>query len=56
MSQTQTEFHGVPWNISMEFHGIPYPKPRQNSVELDGKFSMELHGNLRNFMGFILHG
>ena len=32
-----------PWN-SMEFRGIPCPKPRQNSMEFHGKFSMEFHG------------
>ena len=43
------EFHGkvsmekFRWN-SMEFDGIPCPKPRQNSMEFHGEFSMEFHG------------
>ena len=56
--RTFMEFHGIP-KPSMEFHGIPCPKPRQNSMEFHGKFSMELHGipwNSMEFHGVILHG
>ena len=52
--KTSIKFYGIPWKkkkISMDFHGIPCPKPRQNSTEFHGKFSIELHG-----ISMELHG